>query len=492
AKSGLFNYISKGLMAIVDAATFFMLTKMLTVEDYGLYSLSLAVFSFFIVFVPMGLPGSLLRFIPEYIERKRKDLALIAIRWSFCITILAGILLFLACFIFDDKIGHILKNDRIISIFGILVLIGILNVFIRLAESVLDALFLQVYRNICQILAGLTQFILFTIIFYKGLGIKILFIAIAISVFMQSVLYISKIFLYFSSVKIDNKRDNGETKRFFIFGTKEYFFRILGFFWEIAFDIYIISYLLGPVSVGIFGFAASISYFIYNWSPGIVLNSVLSPLFVRQHTAKNPSLSVGYLFKFYNKFKAFFIFPVLAGVWILADKFIFIVYDNLYISSVFPLKILLLFMTFQAFARPIKNVFDALEKNELALYGNFLIPYRILASFFLIKRFGINGAVFAYGSSIFLFFLLELFFLKRVIKVEYPLRSFLKIFVNTFIMGIVLLGLRYYIGSNLYLFISTVITGIAAYLFLSYINKPFEEKERDIINNGIGMNIWRF
>ena len=28
AKSGLFNYISKGLMAIVDAATFFMLTKM--------------------------------------------------------------------------------------------------------------------------------------------------------------------------------------------------------------------------------------------------------------------------------------------------------------------------------------------------------------------------------------------------------------------------------------------------------------------------------
>ena len=72
AKSAVFNYIGKTVGTIVDAAVFILLTKKLMIEDYGVYSFGLAILSFFGFFLSFGIPTTLVRFIPEYIQKQEK------------------------------------------------------------------------------------------------------------------------------------------------------------------------------------------------------------------------------------------------------------------------------------------------------------------------------------------------------------------------------------------------------------------------------------
>ncbi|MFC1667383.1 polysaccharide biosynthesis C-terminal domain-containing protein [Candidatus Omnitrophota bacterium] len=492
ARSAIFNYIGKSVLAVVDAVAFILITKKLTIDDYGIYAFSLAVLTFFAFFLPLGLPNALARFIPEYFEKGKKDAAVFITRVSLCIIIALGTFLIASAFFVSDNLSFIFKIGQLKELFFLLVLAGVLKTIARTGEVILNSLFLQIYRNLCQILTSLLQLSLFIIVLYYELGIKALIMAISVAALFQSLVYFVKVFSHFSDVKLKKKPSGDELKRFYIFSTKEYLFKIFSFFWDMSFDIYIIAYLLGPRSAGLFGFAASISFFLFYWSPGMVVQPIISPLFVRQHTRHRETQELNKLFQFYNKFKAFFAFPMVLGVWLLADKFVMVVYQGKFISAVLPLKILVLFIMLQAFMRPMKNIFDVLEKNEFPLYSNIIIIYRILASLLLIRYFGITGAACAYGSSIMFIFLIQLFFLKRIIKINYPIGSFLKILFNSLIMAVAVLTLRHYAGNSLLWIIITALAGILIYFSLSFINKPFRKEERDLINNGLGVAAWHF
>lgn len=491
-KIAIFNYISKSIIAVADAVAFIILTKELIISDYGIYTFSMGILSFFAFFIPLGIPSAFLRFIPEYIEINKKNIALFMVRQSlYIITILGFFLIVISIFI-TDKISLILNNDSLINLFSLLVFIGVLNTLIRIGEAILNALFLQIYRGICEVITSILQLFLFVIVLYYGFGVKFLIITIAFVSAFQILLYFTKIHIYFSDIKTKEKASKEEIKSFYYFSAKEYLFRISSFFGDMSFDIFLISYLLGSQSVGFWGFASSIAFFLLNWSPGMVVQSVVYPLFLRQYSRYNKSEATNNLFQFYNKFIAFFIFPIILCVWVLIDKFIIIIYQDKYIPAIFPLKILAISVMLQAFIKPLKNVFDVLKRNEIPLYINILIIYRIFASLILIKHYGITGAAYAYGSFILLIYFIQLFFIKRIIKVIYPIKSFLKILINSLAMAIVVIALKSYIENSLSWLIATILVGILVYLILSYTNKPFNGKERNLINEGLGIVAWRF
>jgi len=492
AKSAIFNYLGKTLTTVVDAAAFILITKKLMIDDYGVYSFSLAVLSFFAFFISFGIPTSFLRFIPEYIEKNKRDTALSIIKLGLRIITISGFFLIISSFFIADKISFIFKGMPLKELFPLLVFIGIWSIIIKAEEEILNALFLQVFRNICEVLAGLLKLFLFIIILRYRWGINGLLIAIAAVAVFQSLFYFKKIYAYFSGIKSQEKLSKPELRRFSIYSLKEYLYIASAFFWDMSFDIYIIAYLLGPVSTGFFSFASSISFFLLHWSPGVVLQPIVSPLFVRQYSKYNDPAALNNLFQFYNKFKAFFAFPIIFGTWSLVDKFIMIVYHNKYDPAISTLKILVLSVMILAFTIPIRNIFDIFEKNEFSLYSNIVIIYRICASIILIKYFGIIGAAYSYGSSMLLFFLIQLFLVRRIIKITYPIRSFLKILANSLVMVLFLMVLKRFIGDSLFWLIATVMAGILVYLFLSYINKPFKKEERSLINEGLRFQAWHF
>ena len=93
AKSAIFNYIGKTMTTAVDAATFILLTKQLVMSDYGVYSFLIAILTFFAFFASLGIPSALLRFIPEYIEKDKKETAIYIIKRSLGIIAIFGFFL---------------------------------------------------------------------------------------------------------------------------------------------------------------------------------------------------------------------------------------------------------------------------------------------------------------------------------------------------------------------------------------------------------------
>ncbi|MBI5145289.1 MAG: polysaccharide biosynthesis C-terminal domain-containing protein [Candidatus Omnitrophica bacterium] len=491
-KSAIANYLGKLITTIVDASTFILITKKLILNDYGIYSFLMAILTFFAFFASLGIPQTLLRFIPEYIERDKKGTAVYIIKLSLYAITTLGILLIISSFFVANKIAFIFKIDALVRLLPVLVFIGILSIIIKAEEEILNALFMQVFRNSCQALLSLLKLSLFIAVLQYRLGIDWLVMAIAIVGILHSLLYFKKIYTYFLTKEAQGEPSKAELRRFSIFSVKEYLYIASAFFWEMSFDIYVIAYLLGSVGAGLFNFASSIAFFVLYWSPGVVLQSIISPLFIKQHLKYNDPDVLNNLFQLYNKFKAFFVFPIILSIWALIDKFVLIVYQNKFEPSIFTLKILVLAVVLQTFTIPIKVIFNVFEKNEYALYSNVVIIYRICASIILIKQMGIIGAAYAYGSSTLLIFLLYFFFAKRLIKISYPLRSFLKILFNSLMMMLFLVLCKRFIGDNLVLLLVVVILGILVYLLLSYINKPFKKQERSLINEGLRIPLWNF
>jgi len=369
---------------------------------------------------------------------------------------------------------------------------GILNIIKKAGEEILNALFMQVFKNACEILTGLLKAFLFIVVLNYGFGIEGLIIVITAVTAFQSLLYLLSIKPYFSGIKPPEKLEKDEIKRFFIFSAKSHLFIATAFFWDMAIDIYIIAYLLGSVSTGFFSFASSISFFVLHWSPGIVLNPIISPLFVKQYTKHKDPVILKDMFTFYNKLKAFFAFPIILGIWSFIDKFVAIIYHNKYAPSILTLKILVLSVMIMAFTIPIRNIFDVFEKNEFSLYANIVVIYRICASLVFIRHFGITGAAYAYCSSMLLFFLIHLILLKRIINISYPIKAFLKILFNSLIMSASIVILKSFMVDSLLWLTVNIIIAVLIYLLLSYINKPFEAKERNLINESFGVLAWHF
>jgi len=492
AKSAVFNYIGKTVGTIVDAAVFILLTKKLMIEDYGVYSFGLAILSFFGFFLSFGIPTTLVRFIPEYIQKQERGIAFQIIKLSLRIVIIFGVFAIVSSFFIGGKVSVIFNTKPLSALFPLLVFVGISGIVLRIEEEILNALFMQAFRNIFQICADSLKLFLFILALNYGLGINSLFLAVSLVTIIQLVFYSVRIFNYFPVVKSEKKLPKKELRRFFTFSAKEYLFTITAFFWDMSFDIYVITYLLGSAMTGLFNFAVSMSFFVLHWSPGVILQPVISPLSVRQYAKAKDPATLNKIFQFYNKLKAFFAFPVILGSWSLVDKLVMVVYDNKFGPAVPALKILIISVMIIAFTIPIRNIFDVLEKNEFALYSNIVIIYRICASLFLIKYFGITGAAYAYGTSMLFIFLIQIAFLRRTIKVAYPMKSFLKILLNSSVMALFLIALKPLIGNSLFLLVTIAISGVLIYLLLSCMNKPFKKEERNIINEGLGFAVWHF
>lgn len=489
-KSSLYIYLSKVIVTVFSSLIFIFIARKLSIGDYGLYSLFSSSLILFSVLLPLGFPTSILRFIPELIETNDLYSASHLIKRCLLLILGWGIVFLLLSFASGGLVGKILNNYSLRLYLPLWTVIGIIGAQVAVLESVSNSLFLQFYNTIYESIANIIQFFLIILFFKYGYGIYGIMLAIGIANLILFLLYFNKISkVLFNKALLSQIKV--EFKRFLKFSSKEFFMKATAFFWDVAIDIYIITYMLGPGSAGLFGFAAFSCFFLTNWMPGMALQNLIRPLLVKVYTANKSSKQLDYFLKFYYKFKAFFIFPVVILMWLLIDKIILIVFQEKFLQAVTAFRILLFFAMLQSFMRPLNNIFAVLERNEIPLFTNSVILYRIPASLLLIKYFGIQGAAWAFGSSILIMFLIQFFWLKKIININFPYISLLKIIFNSLIMGAVIFFLRNKI-TNLFYLILAIVLGAISYIIISLLNKSFKENERSLINGIIGIKIWHF
>jgi O-antigen/teichoic acid export membrane protein len=484
----LYNYIGSIFIAIFSFVTLLYLTKNLSVGEFGEYNLILSTQVFFVLLSSFGLPSIVLRFIPEYIVRNDYSAARKIIRYSIAIAVLSGIVLSIISLLLSKAFPEIINKFFIAEYLFLSSVLGFLRVEVRICDSIFCAFLKQGYKTFLEVLGAGIKLLLFILSIKFGFGLFGIILCIGIVDMLLIIAYLFRIEYYLYGKK--STTTDLSKSRVITYGIKEYTAKVLSFFLDTRIDAYFITFYLGVASTGIFYFVLNIVTMLAEYMPGNIMQPVSQAIFARQYAKYENQKEINYLFKLNNKLKAFFVFPVFIGFFLVSDKVV-ILFFNKYENSIQLFPIILFFMLFYIFLIPIRNIITTLEKSEITVLSSIVILYKIPMTILLTKNFGLMGTAFAMGSTLFIYFLIHFFLTKRLINLEYPWHAFYKILTNSLIAGVAILFLRPFIADIFSLCGVIFLSGII-YLIVSYINKTFEEYDRQIINKPFKRLMWNF
>jgi len=432
----------------------------------------------------------ILRYVPEYIIKHDYRAAKRIILSSMGAVLFFGIFISILSAILSKIWPNFINRFFLAGYLFLVSLLGILRAEVGICEAAFGSFLKQGYKILFEVLGTILKLILFISSLKFGFGLFGIVISIGLVDIFLIIIYFLRINFLLSKQGPGLNRIELERKRIIKFSFKEYIAKLLSFFWYTKIDAYIINFFLGAASTGIFYFVVTIVSMLTDYMPGSVMQPISQAIFSRQYAKYESQRELCYLFKLNNKLNAFFVFPVFIVFPLVIDK-ILIIFFKKYLVSLFLFPILLFFMAFYIFSMPVRNIVIALEKNEITIFSGAVIFYKIPMAIFLTKNFGLSGAAFAVGSSLFVYFLIQLLLTRRLIKIRYPWLSFFKILMNSLIAALAILLIRPLI-TNIFTLILALFLAFIVYLVSSFFNKAFEEYDRNLLNKAFKKPVWIF
>jgi len=174
-----------------------ILSRYLSVSDYGAYKQTLLVFSTLVVIFTIGIPNSISYFIPQLSEKKQKTLIL---QTYFILTIL-GFIVSLLMFFGADLIAKSFHNEKLalflkwLSLYPLFFLPtqSYTNLFISLERAKLTGLL--------SLSFGVIKFILVLSVILLGLPIQYIFISLVLFSILQFIIVLAIVFNLFRHIK---------------------------------------------------------------------------------------------------------------------------------------------------------------------------------------------------------------------------------------------------------------------------------------------------
>ncbi len=372
---------------VAGLANLMILTRVLSVEDMGRYSLFLMVVNLALILGLNWSDSAVVRHGREELVRSGKVNQSF---WARVYLALPFMLLFSIIFIVFRKqlaayIG--IEPRLIVFVIGMFVFNGLLNSILYLYQA-LDKLKRMAYVMLSQKLLYLLGL---GLIFFGVFKARLSLVLILINLSFLLSFIITIIGLDFSTVR----------PRIF---NKEYFRKIWGFSWPqlIGFsglyiinyiDLYVIKRYMTVADVGVY----SVAYngFLVITGTIMILNTIFMPLIVEYRTKKRFDLIKKYLKKI----------PLMSGLWViivvigilLSNHIVVGLFSEKYIHSIPSFKILLIGSVF-SFIRicliPVINAFDFVLYFQIS--NLVMMVSNIILDILFIPNIGITGA--AYGT----------------------------------------------------------------------------------------------
>lgn len=490
----IFHYSARMIRVVFGFFTTVYLVRELSVEDYGVYNFLFSIIIFAQMATSFGLGPIIQRYIPEYKEKNnkyfQKRIALSAVFIRFA----AGLILVLGLLLADNLIINTFNLSKTFKF--ILPLTSLIVLFTLesqvLGDAVLIALFENKYWSICRSVYIILKFALFFIVLklgYEMMGIVWAWMMVEAVLF---ILFLAKTWRIVFSLPVKKEEIRPlPVKRFFKFGLPLWFRGVFYIFQDKATDIFILSYFLGQEMVGLYSFAFGIPLAIMSFSPGNILRPITTPALVRKYTQDKNKENLSYYFQFMNRILFFTVIPISLALIILSNEIIKYIFSPLYlkISGLFILSIV--FLLIIQFNYAYRSILYALEKSKIMFMEIWTAIYNLIMDIILIPKLGILGAILATGSAGAMLLPYYYFALKKEVKLIYPWKSFMKFGLNTLPFCLTLFFLKNFIHDILSLAVVLVV-GLIIYLIFSYFNKGFDEKDRELMNRGIGRKLWAF
>jgi O-antigen/teichoic acid export membrane protein len=489
-KNSFYVFLERMIVPVVNFLITVYIIRLLPISDYGIYNILIAVMGYVSLLSSLGIPTIFLRFIPEFYEKKEIGRLRQLVEKGLLTRFLLSLGIILVIIVFSDELGNLFRFQAAFKYFAIFSIAIIFYLEAGLLSLVLISVFNHKSYVISQIVyvlfrAGLVYYLL-----KIGKGLVGFLIAESISF---GLLLILQLFYYrkFLSAYPAREKIKLPLKRLQTFGAFSYLNELGGQILDVSTDFFIISAFLGPVAVGIYGFASRVMEYTLHVMPQFMFMNIIRPAFFTKYTQDNTAIQLNRMFNFLIKMIAFFTFPVVIGMFIMGDKLIIYVFDPKYIKSLNILWIVAAFTGLNFFIDPIGFVLQAKEKIQALFYSKIFAIYNLVGDLLVVKKFGIVGVAVVTGSAVLLKNIFCYMSAKKYANLVLEVKCLAIIAINSLIMGVSMYPLRGRINSLISLVMVVALGGLV-YLLAAYLNRAFSPQERDVVNRILPRPIFVF
>jgi O-antigen/teichoic acid export membrane protein len=475
---GKFAALGTGLLISV------LIARGLGASEYGLYASVMAVVAIVPMLFSFGLEQTVNVQLPKLMVNPGNQVRVsFFIKRFFILRLLISTIAGIVLYFFAPQIAEFMRHPEIADYLRIgsfyIVFTGLAGFLARIYVAELKLKTVVIIEVISQILS-------LSLIYSSlklNLGITgLLYVLLIISIFTLTIyLCLSKNHLLATSHKFN-------LKEYYGIGVTAWLIALMGFALGREIDILLLNYYtISTIDIGFynlsFGLVMMLGFFTFGLGP--IAQSVFSERYAKDGNtglanAWQIIIKVNMLmimpFFFFSLLKAKSIFNVLYGVEYIGAYSIFLVFVLLRIMYVF---------TGASYAMP---VFYLIRKKQMGLVLRTSAGLmNLILDIILIPIYGVMGAVFATGFSMFIIGLLEIEVVLKNIPAKYPFLFVAKL------ISICLLALvpsLLITGDNLFSLVLAGIIYVLAFVFFMAIFKPIGDEEKELIR-GVNEKVYK-
>ena len=452
-------------------------------EYYGLFSLGLAVLGISVTIASLGLNVGIVRYVSYYKGKQEfgniKEIILFAIKTVFFWSIILSLIIF----IFSDKIAinvfHDIRLSLVLKVISFIIPIASLReIFLSLIRAFQKTQYEIYSKNIFENIIKIILTATFIFLGFKLFGIVMAYsIALFLTFILTCYFIEKKVFSVFKT-----KSAFTPIKKELIFYSLPLLFSSLIFSIIIWTDTSMLGFFKDASQVGIYNAAIPIAsmLFIFPYALMYLFIPVLTELY-----SQNKKESFASIHKTVTKWILLANLILLSIFIIIPKQIILLLFGQEYLSGSSALQILTIgnFLLYLFISS--NEILTILKKTKLIFFNIFIgFILNIILNYFLIPKYGINGAALATSISLFLIALLftsESYLITKVNPVK--IRYFIKI-ISSFILSFLLTNyiLKYFITlSNPLIIIFTSMVFCLIYILLLIITRSFDNEDKMVL-----------
>ncbi len=394
-----------------------VMTRNLSVADYGLFFAIFTFFNFFAIFKDLGVSQALLKYIPDFFVKKKHDSVKSAIVYSFLIQLLITAALSIIIFSLADFLAiHYFKNN----IAAVLIRVFIVLFIIMNLKELLRLLF-QAFQRINQyalmyLFENLLIFIFLIVAFYalkSASALSALYSHIGayfLILMIFTIIFLVKVFS-FSSYK--SRITKQLASKLTGFGLQVTIANVGGMA-ILYIDTLILTYFRSLEEVAIYNVAVPTAMMLMLFGKSIV--SVLSPLTAELWAKKKKDSLTKTLAQIY-RYSLILILPESLLIILFSKQIIAIMFGQQYIGGALALQLLsigLVFLNLKSFNSAVLSGLGRPDiSSKIMLQGAVI---NIVLNMVAIPVYGINGAAFTSLITYAYVFICSYFRMKKIIK----------------------------------------------------------------------------
>ena len=470
ARGGFYLTLGRSISGIVGALSLIVIARVLGSEQYGLYTISLAVPSLLLLFVNPGMNEGIIKFSASLrVEGKKEGLGNLLLH-SLSFMAVLSFIAFAACYIFSDKLAvHVLNRPDVggfvklasISMVFQAILMTVNSAFVGLDKTEYNAA-TTVVQSVFKAIVALVLVILGFSVAGALIGEVSSFI---LACLLSVVLFVFKIYRPLNHPRENSRSFSGNLKMLASYGFPLYISVLLGGF-TVQYRNILLSVFTSDREIGNFQAAMNFNFVMNSLS--VPIATMLLPAFSKIEEKRKTVIE---FFRISVKYTSIVILPVATLLMVYGEEMVHILYGDSYeLAGTFLSLYIVTYFLVALGLNTLGSFFSGLGETRTNLKTTLLGSATLIALAPLLAWFlKARGIIMALILSALVGTLYGLYIARKSYSIQVDLKTTAKICTISLASAVPLLAMKTIPQSS---DIISIVTGAAAYLAMYLLLLP--------------------